>query len=182
MYRLIEQHIPIRGAIACGDYVRSNIGNSAFVAGRPIIEAYEYEQRQDWIGVMLALSAIKEMHDLNLNKLCTTFMANDEAFPNLENYLKWKAFLQECNTVPFHGDSRADFRLHSGFAIVPGGSTSLEEMVTRLQIMLERLTWLKITAPGPLEQAKFQHTMKWLRGISSTWKSRLSEYLQYKQR
>jgi hypothetical protein len=127
MYKLLDQRIPIRGAIACGDYVRSNVGRSAFVAGKPIIEAYEYEQGQDWIGVMLAPSAAKELLALNLDKECTTHMANDEAFPDLENYLKWKAFLQECNTVPFHGDSRADYRLHSGFAIVPGGSTSLED-------------------------------------------------------
>ncbi|MFL6603183.1 MAG: hypothetical protein ACJ8R9_17895 [Steroidobacteraceae bacterium] len=39
MSELIEQEIPVRGAIACGEFVRSSVGKSVFVAGRAIVDA-----------------------------------------------------------------------------------------------------------------------------------------------
>lgn len=47
MFNLISANIPVRGAIACVGYVTSRIDNSTFVAGKPIVEAYDYEIRQD---------------------------------------------------------------------------------------------------------------------------------------
>lgn len=170
MYELISVDIPVRGAIAYGNFVRSHIGTSVFLAGGPILEAYDYEKKQDWIGMMLTRSAIKEAHEIDFPKTCTTALYNDEAFPNLADALKWKAYVQRAR-IPLHGDS------HDGFAIVPGGATSLREMTTNLAKMLERLEWLKIVAPTPADQRKYSHTIEWLKAtLLSTWQSRADDY------
>jgi hypothetical protein len=175
MYDLITEDIPIRGAIACGDFATSNVNSSAFIAGKPIIEAYEFEQKQDWTGVMLAPSALKAAPIIK--DQCTTVFYNDEAFPDLPKYLEWKAYTQHCPAIPFHSGNGGP--IHDGFAIVPGGSTSLDSMVTNLSGVITRLEWLKLIAPTPGDQAKYSATLDWLRRIQGIWQSRAQEHKQW---
>ena len=58
MSELLIEHIPIRGAISQGAFVRSTVGQNVFVAGRAVIDAYQFEQVQDWTGIMIAPSAL----------------------------------------------------------------------------------------------------------------------------
>jgi hypothetical protein len=180
MLDLISANIPIRGAIAYGEFARSNIGASAFLAGKPIIEAYEYEQKQNWIGMMLTPSAIQGTQSINLPKHCDTSFQNDEAFANLAEYLKWKAYIQRCAAIPFHGEPGSQVLLHDGCAIVPGGSTSLDEMMQNIRAVGERLEWLKMLARTPADQGKYTATIEWLRQLGSSWGSRQAEYTVWK--
>jgi hypothetical protein len=61
---LIASEIAVRGAIAHGSYLTSKTATGTFVAGRAIIEAYTFEQRQDWVGIMLAPSVNARVPDL----------------------------------------------------------------------------------------------------------------------
>jgi hypothetical protein len=88
-------------SIACGDYIMSRIGDSTFVAGKPIIEAYDFEQRQDWVGMMLAPSAIKAAQPLNLPSHCNTTMPNDVGrFPTFRNFSNGKGMFS--TTTKYH--------------------------------------------------------------------------------
>jgi hypothetical protein len=176
MFNLISSNIPVRGAIAFGDYVTSRIDNSTFVAGKPIVEAYDYESRQDWVGVILTASALRAASEVNLPTHCDTYFANDVAFPILSEYMKWKAYVQRCDQIPFHPDQKFGRADHAGCAIVPGGSTSLEQMAHNIQVMLDRLAWLKMLAPTPADQRKYSGTIVWLRQIQGSWQSRANEY------
>lgn len=167
MYDLISAGIAIRGAIACGDFVTSIVNGSAFIAGKPVVEAHEFEQKQNWIGVLLTPSALNAAPIVKVQ--CTTVFNSDED-------LKWKAYVQQCQKIPFHSDT--DQRMHDGFAIVPGGSVSLENMVTRLSDVIERLEWLKLLAPTPRDQAKYSATLDWLRRTHGLWESREQERKQ----
>jgi hypothetical protein len=54
LYFLITANIPVKGAISCGDlYVDSE--NTLFL-GEALIEAYEWGENQDWIGLLLCPS------------------------------------------------------------------------------------------------------------------------------
>jgi len=94
----------------------------------------------------------------------------------LSEYMKWKAYLQRCSEVPFHGDAESARSFHDRFAIVPGGSTSLVKMVSNLQVALERLEWLKMLASTPADQRKYTGTLTWLRITQSTWQGPADEY------
>jgi len=58
---MLQKEIPLRGAIARGFYARGALQNSesVFVAGRAILDAYNFEKKQNWLGIMLAPSAVE---------------------------------------------------------------------------------------------------------------------------
>lgn len=64
MGRLVTHKIPVRGAIACGDFYADRI-NQLYL-GEALIEAYEYGEAQDWIGFLLCPSAIKRLNEVGL--------------------------------------------------------------------------------------------------------------------
>ena len=175
MFELLMADIPIRGAIACGKFATSNISGSAFIAGKPIIEAYEFEQRQNWVGIMLTPSTIKAAPIVK--DVCDTTFVNGEAFPNIAKYMEWKAFIQRCSTIPFRSDTNTS--PYDGFTILPGGSLSLKDLVSNLSEVMSRLQWLKLLAPTSRDQAKYSTTVEWIRTIQSTFGSRLEEYEQW---
>ena len=54
-FYLLQASIPLRGAIAC-DWFYADHTNSIFF-GQGLVEAYEYGEAQDWIGIILCPSA-----------------------------------------------------------------------------------------------------------------------------
>ena len=61
---LIFDGIPVRGAMACGDFYADK-ENSMFF-GQALVEAYNYGENQDWIGFVLSPSAVNRMSEIGL--------------------------------------------------------------------------------------------------------------------
>jgi hypothetical protein len=84
---MLEREIPIRGSIARGFYARGTLQanqrgeRSVFVAGSAVLEAYRFEQQQNWLGIMLAPSTVKTFPDLR--KLCELSSTNRESLQTL---------------------------------------------------------------------------------------------------
>lgn len=57
--RSILSRLPIRGAISFGRVLWREGPREGTIVGLPIVEAYEFERLQDWIGVVLAPSAAR---------------------------------------------------------------------------------------------------------------------------
>jgi hypothetical protein len=69
---LLAQGIAVRGAIAHGSFIASKTQSGTFVAGRAIVEAYEFEGKQNWVGIMLAPSVIRKRPNIrNLSEIGT---------------------------------------------------------------------------------------------------------------
>jgi hypothetical protein len=68
VYLLLQNEFAVRGAIALGSFSRSDDPNGTFVAGRAIIEAYNYEKIQDWIGIILSPTVLQKYG--NLQNIC----------------------------------------------------------------------------------------------------------------
>ena len=64
-WELLNEGIALRGAIAFGNFLRSAVAESVFVAGRAVIDAYHFEQAQKWVGVMVTPSALEQVRDLD---------------------------------------------------------------------------------------------------------------------
>jgi hypothetical protein len=176
MGTLLCENIAMRGAIAYGKFARSQIRSSAFLAGSPIVEAYDYEQRQDWVGMLLTPSALRQAADVDFSKTCTTSLQGIDGFAHIGKELEWKAYLQRAD-VMFKGS-----HAHEGFAVVPHAAPSLPGLAKNLNEILERLEWLKLLAPSPSEQSKYINSMRWLRGLRDTWQSRATEYLDWEKK
>ncbi len=63
-YHLIKESIPVRGAISYGEFYCDQENNLFF--GKPLIEAYEYGEAQDWLGLIICPSAEKKLKPLNI--------------------------------------------------------------------------------------------------------------------
>ncbi len=63
-YFLIESHVPVRGAIAVGEFYADK--KNALYFGDALIEAYEYGEAQDWIGFVLCPSAERKLNSIGL--------------------------------------------------------------------------------------------------------------------
>jgi hypothetical protein len=169
MGELLAEHIAIRGAIAYGHFVRSAIGQSVFVAGRAIIDAYQFEQLQDWIGMMIAPSARERVPDLE-QRCQLQGRTTVEAFREVEPNIQWPAFIQRCYNIPFHTENPFDISSFDGFAVVPTNGL-LEPVALRdsIQASIDRLSWLRAIAPTPGAQQKYQKTGAWLRTAQGLW-------------
>jgi hypothetical protein len=62
---LIREHIPVRGAISCGNLYTQQERN-VFI-GPALIDAHKYGEGQDWIGFALAPSAIEQLERVGLS-------------------------------------------------------------------------------------------------------------------
>ena len=167
LFDFIEKDICIRGAIAFGSYVRREINDSIFIAGRALIDAYRFEDAQNWVGVMIAPSALRRVPDLGdrcrLEEFATAQDPN--SFKAIDTI--WPRVIQRCAAIPFHEAGPSDFR---GFAVVPTnedtGPTANSEGISRA---MQRLQWLESLAPTPAAQYKYKHTLVWLSRIRSFW-------------
>ena len=63
-YFLIWENIPVRGAVSC-DLLYADRENNLFF-GEALVEAYEYGEAQDWIGLILCPSATERLKHLGL--------------------------------------------------------------------------------------------------------------------
>jgi hypothetical protein len=160
---LLEKNIAVRGAIAHGQYFREATGSGMFIAGRPIVDAYNLEKEQDWVGISLHGSVLRKIP--NLSELCHHTVPPE---PGYEPRLPWMMLLQRNDKVPFHGHSDP----FDGLAVVPTVSgPQVGEQWEYLGTCLTALSYMKSLAPNPTAQQKYVATAKWLDGVRTTWKN-----------
>ena len=63
--RLVLAHIPVRGAISHGK-LYSNLEKNIFI-GEALIDAYEYGEQQNWLGLLLAPSVFRALEGTQLD-------------------------------------------------------------------------------------------------------------------
>jgi hypothetical protein len=154
-----------------------------FVAGRPIVEAHQYEQLQDWVGIMLSPSALRQARDVNFTNTCTLNAFGASDFSNLDVFA-WPACIQHAQKIPFHRLPRSmGEHFHDGFAVVPGdGTTNPQVMLDAVRVTRERIDWLRSVAPSPAEQRKYYASSGWLSEIEGELGSFAPNYRAWKQR
>jgi hypothetical protein len=171
---MLEANIALRGAISFGPYTRAGLSFGSFFAGAAIVDAYGFEKDQDWVGIMLAPSAIERVPELARHCEITApaFEShNPEHQLALLDRALWAAFLQHCPRIPFHKRNPPwDDNTYDGFAVIPTrGETSPHSIVKSLDSSLKMLTRLKSLAPNPEAQAKYDRTHQWLYQIRALW-------------
>ncbi len=158
---LLNEGIPLRGAIAFGGFVREAFGESVFVAGRAVIEAYQF--------VMLAPSAVAQVPDL-IDRCRLPGDGVAMTFKDIEARYPWPAFIQRCRSIPFHQSSPFEPSVFDGFAVVPTkGVVEAGEVRDSVKVAMDRLAWLRVLAPTPSSQRKYQLTGDWLYPIQGRW-------------
>jgi hypothetical protein len=165
---LLRQRVAVRGAISYGEFVREVVNGSVFGAGRAIIEAYRFEQAQDWVGIMLSPSARAQVPDLATR--CRLESHNvpgrlDEIYRDIG----WSARLCSWPSIPFHTDNPFDKNSYDGYAVLPTAGATAAEVRDDLQLAIDRLKWLRELAPDPHIQRKYSASISFLGTASAPW-------------
>jgi hypothetical protein len=174
---LMDKNIPMRGAIAHGLFYRSPFGKSVFIAGSPIVDAYDYEKKQDWVGVMLARSALQAAHGIDWDAESIRNFSLVDAHKSMAAHMKWRAIVQRCAQIPVHSAQGQDFL--DGYAIVPCLTTDVDQIANELRRVMKRLDYLKLTASTPEDQRKYVGATKWLNGLAQYWEGHAANYKSY---
>jgi len=166
-FELADNRIPVRGAISRGSFMRSPMPTQGVIlAGRPIVEADFYQHAQDWVGIMLAPSVVRQ--DDNLSK--NTILVRPEVGDTGERWYKRTALsvhLQRWPEIPFHSNSPFD-----GFVVVPirRGAFLPADMLQSLRETNEQLEKMRAAAPDPNSQRKYSESLRFLRAQEQRWR------------
>lgn len=167
---LLSYDIPIRGTITYGQFVRTQVRESIFLAGRAVVDAYEFEQAQDWVGVMIAPNAVRKIEHLREHCELLEHWCRDGRLSEGYNDGRFAAFIQPCHSIPFRASTPLDESRFDGFAVVPTSGT-FDPIALRdsTNSALERLAWLRQIAPSPSAQRKYSASISWLTPIQDKW-------------
>jgi hypothetical protein len=168
---MLENDIPLRGAISYGSYIRSPSKSGIFVAGRAIIDAYRFETAQNWVGIMLSPSIIRQIPDLE--SLCRINVPRTlEELSTFTESAPWHVFVQRCGSIPFHANGPFENDSFEGYAIVPSaGAADCTVIYESLKVSFAKVNWLKSIAPDPNSQAKYRKTSEWIQYITYQWEN-----------
>jgi hypothetical protein len=164
LHVMLSNNIPLRGAIACGEFNTEKTDHGTFVAGRAIIDAINFEQAQDWVGAMVAPSVVQALP--SLPALCAfEDPYTPDRWRSLRTRLPWAAFVQPCSGIPFRTGGS-----YQGLAIVPtSGVLELAALRDSILIAMNSLNWLKSLAPDPRAQAKYDRAAMWMSDVQREW-------------
>lgn len=124
------------------------------VAGPPILHAYEFEEKQDWVGIMLTPQLVEEVPQiLRRGTLRSSLEGNQEATTGRRLFQEWD--------IPFKNQA-AKYR---GFALLPNPDTaaSREGGQRCLEVALSSLDAMEHFAPDPGSQAKYREAKAFLK-------------------
>jgi hypothetical protein len=149
---LVDHNVPLCGCISCGSFENQLDGRNSIITGAPLVDAIHFEKQQNWIGVMLSPSVLKEKKGLKelIHPAQTKVMSNMDV-------LKWGSVLVESN-IPFH---ESEYR---GFAVIPRKmeTNSRVKTVEDIQEYSRKLIELSYYAPSPYEQYKYNQSKKFM--------------------
>jgi hypothetical protein len=161
-FLLLEMGQPFRGCIAQGTYYlyRDRGNRGIIVAGKPVIEAFEWEEKQKWIGIML--------HPDIDNNWLRGFCDREWRIQNLG----WSATNRQaltvsaCDSIPICEESCGVAMSIKGKAVVPTreADRSVGESLESIKLARESLSQM----PGAADyrySAMYDATITWYKQI-----------------
>jgi hypothetical protein len=170
-FELIQRNFAVRGAITHGQFMRSpTTSQGVILAGRPIVEANHYQNLQNWLGIMLAPSAVRQIQGFKQETSITTARPGEHAAEWLDRN-RLAIYLQFYQGIPFHTAGSNDPSYFDGYSLVPMGTgiSSKDSIIASLQKTTQQLEIMKAVAPDPTSQAKYKQTQRWLETLVQTW-------------
>ncbi len=169
---LTELDIPICGSVSKGPFSRyeDRKNGNVIIAGAPIIDAYRYEQRQDWIGVMLSPTVLRDNPNLFIYGQLKP-PSDESEVKEIRSYFPWPLLIQRFHAIPFKKLNDFDDQYYNGFVIVPQryGCQEPAELIKDLDDYKNRLDPLMAFASEPDQQNKYRETARWIEEVKNYW-------------
>ncbi|MBI5748362.1 MAG: hypothetical protein HZA00_04490 [Nitrospinae bacterium] len=169
---LMKLDMPVRGCVSAGEFTINKGGGSVVIAGKPLIDAYEYEKKQDWVGIMLSPRLVKLHQDLESLTTINNIYSK-EAANNFAEKLPWPLLVQRCRMIPFHTDRPnylEDNQDYDGYVVVPSQDhANPKDLIHDLKEFNEQLEKLQLLALTPSQQKKYQKAINWVGVLHKKW-------------
>ncbi len=147
--QLLKNGLSTRGCISYGRFHLKMSKNGVIIAGKPIIDAFDYERRQDWIGVMVSPLVIEYLSDCKRLK----------SFKNNKLIIK-------CDKIPFHTEDQINSRKYEGYIVIPTifktpkPPLNKDIIVRDLREIIRLIEERKSFATGIPSQMKYNNTLE----------------------
>lgn len=143
------------------------------LAGRPIVEADQYQHSQNWVGIMLAPSVVRKDNE-NLQKECDVIPGRNHSETESDwlERISLPLNLRKWRKIPFQAEGSVGRDYFAGFAVLPirPEASSIADIVLSLDDTLKHLEIMKAVAPNPASQNKYAETADFLRSAQDAWK------------
>jgi hypothetical protein len=170
---LTEIGIPVRGAVSAGKYWRLEDEKGYLMfAGPPIVDAVKYEKEQDWIGVLITPKVLELTPELgDLYPIPDNI--HDDNVKSLRDKFPWPLLTWRQESIPFRGRDASIERYFAGLVVVPRlvHSEDPHELLRDLNTCVAKLEELKLLAPNPETQQKYNASRICLEAIIRKWSS-----------
>ncbi|GAF85257.1 unnamed protein product [marine sediment metagenome] len=160
----MELSSPICGTISHGKYNQADEKNTTMITGRPLLEAIEFEKKQNWVGVMIAPSVIKAHR--TLLEITNWVIHDPRELDKILKYAKYMCFIHSCNKIPFNNSPS-----YESLVIVPINSKheQIRSISSSFSEYINELKYLRATAPSPYTQQKYDDSLDFLYDVSGDW-------------
>jgi len=169
-YALLELEQPFRGCIAAGNYcVRPDPKHKGvLVVGQPLLDAYKWEQRLQWIGIVMHPTVLDQPSDPP-NPSTLDFLAKD-------NKSRYRLMCHRLKKIPLRADKADKAKTpESLLAILPVQRTRVpnHEFLCfarrSLESSIEWLESLRRRAEKKKDIRKYDATIKFYRAVQQEW-------------
>lgn len=167
---LVEQNLPIKGCITSGKVTYKAVGKDVVIAGSPIVEAYRYEQKMDWVGGMISPNTARKYPFISSHLVVDSVRhVNEKEAKAVVKHMGWNIAVQRYFGIPLKGSKEEEH--FEGFCIVPHQQTSIEasHVIEDLNRYHEALDELLLYAPEPGAQRKYKNTKLFISEVRSRW-------------
>ena len=151
-FELVASGVPVRGAISHGMYKREAVAGgrgNVFIAGPALVEAYELEKNQEWVGIAVAPSTHTALFD---------FFNNWSWTPPQSQLATYFQFIEN---LPIKAGKEKSIDLAS-FVLYPRRSQDSEYVDKKFVESLKRMIFGTI---DPCIRQKYDSTLKFIERI-----------------
>jgi hypothetical protein len=183
-----NQHIPIKGSISTGDIIEMKEEKESILAGKPIIEAYNYEQQQNWLGIILAPSVISKYPDIDLKVQPNLKLHFEESIDSLIKDRTLAISLIQYDRIPLREsddpttaivNSLENRNYFTGFAVIPHSMSSKYPEHVREDLLeyIKTLRVLLLQGKNISIQSKYKATIEFISLCSSSCSAIADNYM-----
>jgi hypothetical protein len=152
LFSLLKRNIPVRGCLSYGDILLYKNERGTILAGNCIIDAYQFEEKLNWVGIVISPLLLKKYNDF----LTIIKKINDEDVSNF-----FPNFIVQYNKIPLYNDNKIE-TLFDGYVIFPSANSLSANDYDELLLIL---FWNKLTAPDQKSQKKYDNTIEFIREL-----------------
>ncbi len=160
---LMELNATVCGAISYGVFNREVRAGNGMITGRPLLEAIEFEKKQNWIGIMVCPSVIGKFFELVDSS--TSHIISDEDEVHFINRMKHVSLLQ-YHLLYFNNNEP-----YEALVVVPRSKYSLvfSDLLKDIREYKKKLNALRLAAPDSHSQNKYSKMDNFLHEISQNY-------------